>query len=70
MKARDASRITEYALGNLAVHELRALEQELAASDELGREAATVREGSPRCMWQARPCCRGRARAPRCCRPW
>jgi hypothetical protein len=44
MKARDPSRITEYALGNLAVHELRALEQELAASGELRREAAAVRD--------------------------
>jgi hypothetical protein len=44
MKARDASRIAEYALGNLPEAELRALEWELAASDDLRREAAAVRE--------------------------
>jgi hypothetical protein len=44
MKARDASRIAEYALGNLPDAELRALEEELAASDELRCEAMAVRE--------------------------
>lgn len=44
MKAHDASRIVEYALGNLAEAEHRALESELAASDELKREVAIVHE--------------------------
>jgi hypothetical protein len=44
MKARDARRIAEYALGNLAHGELRALEEELAASEDLRREAAAIRE--------------------------
>jgi anti-sigma factor ChrR (cupin superfamily) len=44
MKWRDASRIAEYALGSLAEAEQRALEAEIAASDELKREAAAVLE--------------------------
>jgi len=44
MKPRDASCIAEYALGGLAAAEQRALEAELAASDELRRETAAVRD--------------------------
>ncbi len=44
MKPRDASRMAEYALGNLFEDDLRALEEELAASDELRCDAAAVRE--------------------------
>ena len=44
MTARDASRFEEYALGTLAEAEQRALEAELAESDELWRSVAVVRE--------------------------
>jgi len=44
MTALVASRLAEYALGNLAEAERRALESELAESDELRQEVAAVRE--------------------------
>ena len=44
MRARDANRFAEYALGNLAKAEQRELEAELAESDELRQEVAAVRE--------------------------
>ena len=44
MTAPDASRFAEYALGNVAEAEQRALEAELAESDELRRSVAAVRE--------------------------
>jgi len=44
MTARDASRLAEYALGNLAEAEQRTLEVKLAESDELRRAVAAVRE--------------------------
>jgi hypothetical protein len=44
MKTREASRIAEFALRNLAEAELRAIQEELAPSDELRRELAELLE--------------------------